>query len=365
MRLLSPIFWVELSKSFVSYIRKRGFVFDVFEMAVLRPVKVMRNPTSVEVAIVGDVEVSLLDLPELVLDSILERLSPAELCRVAGVCSYLRAKCRSNHMWEKHMKRKWGRVIGNTAYREWQWHMASNRRKYLLSGSNRGGILGSIFSFWPLSFVRPKLESRGEFKHCLPPDSIMYWYLSLESGEFWFPAQVYNRENGHDGFMLSCYDAELSYNAKTDTFRARYSPHGRRTIEENISWSRLRAPPVDNPPYVLHVSDCLDDLQPGDHFEIQWRRNREYPYGWWYGVVGHLESCSQNQSHCLCHDSDMVILEFSQYAPDSRWRRIRVNRKSHREEGNEADGFYGGIRKICSEEEISTWKSLWPTKVLR
>jgi len=28
-------------------------------------------------------------------------------------------------------------------------------------------------------------------------------------------------QNGHDGFMLSCYDAELSYNAKTDKFQAR------------------------------------------------------------------------------------------------------------------------------------------------
>lgn len=262
------------------------------------------------------------------------------------------------------MKRKWGRVIGNVAYRNWHWHIASKRRKYLLSCGNPSGILKSIFRFWPLPFIRPKLKSkRSELKGCLPPYSIMSWYLSLESGEFWFPAQVYNRENGHDGFMLSCYDAELSYNAKTDTFQARYSPNGR-TIEENISWGRVRAPLVDTPPYVLHVSDCLDDLKPGDHFEIQWRRNTEYPYGWWYGVVGHLESCSQNENHCICHDSDTVILEFNQYAPDSRWRRMRVNRKTHREEGNEADGFYAGIRKIYSREEISTWKSLWPTKVL-
>lgn len=59
----------------------------------------------------------------------------------------------------------------------------------------------------------------------------------------------------------------------------RYSPHGRRTIEENIEWDRLRAPPVDTPPFMLHVSDCLHDLKPGDHIEIQWRRNKEFPYG--------------------------------------------------------------------------------------
>lgn len=62
--------------------------------------------------------------------------------------------------------------------------------------------------------------------------------------------------------------------------------------------------------------------------------------------------------------ADTVVLEFNQYAPDSRWRRTTISRKDHREEGNEADGFYGGIRKIKSEKEISVWKSLWPSEVL-
>jgi hypothetical protein len=29
-------------------------------------------------------------------------------------------------------------------------------------------------------------------------------------------------QHGHVGFMMSCYDAELSYDFHTDTFRARY-----------------------------------------------------------------------------------------------------------------------------------------------
>ncbi|XP_074306763.1 F-box protein At2g26850-like [Silene latifolia] len=340
---LTPKFWIQL---------------------FLRPV--LKNHASFELSKLDDFEMSLLDLHDLALDQILEQLSPAELCSLAGVCTYLRSKCRSNDMWEKHMEKKWGRIIGNAALREWHWYMANNnKRKYSISGGNNGGSFYSICSWWPLNLVfRPKLQRKSEIKGDLPPDSIMAWYLSLETGEFWFPAQVYNRENGHDGFMLSCYDAKISYNLKTDTFQARYSPHGRRTIEENISWSRLRTPPIDTPPYNLHISDCLDDLRPGDHFEIQWRRNKAYPYGWWYGVIGHLESCSVNEDHCICHDSETVIMEFNQYAPESRWRRKKVSRKDHREEGNEADGFYGGIRKLYSKQEISMWKSLWPTKVL-
>nr|GMD73706.1 F-box protein At2g32560 isoform X2 [Ipomoea batatas] len=59
-----------------------------------------------------------------------------------------------------------------------------------------------------------------------------------------------------------------------------------------------------------------------------------------------------------------IVLEFNQYSPGSRWRRTSVRRKDHREEGNETDGFYGGIQKVESSEVISTWKRLWPAEVL-
>ncbi|PKI50835.1 hypothetical protein CRG98_028742 [Punica granatum] len=173
----------------------------------------------------------------------------------------------------------------------------------------------------------------------------MAWYLSLESGQLWLPAQVYNRENGHAGFMLSCYDAKIGYDAKTDTFQA-----------------RLRAPSVHTLPTELHVSDCLSSLRPNDHIEIQWRKSTEFPYGWWYGVVGHLETCNRNENYCDCQLSDTVILEFNQYPQESRWRRTVINRKGHREEGNEVNGFYGGVRKLYRHTEISTWKSLWPAR---
>lgn len=41
-----------------------------------------------------------------------------------------------------------------------------------------------------------------------------------------------------------------------------------------------------------------------------------------------------------------------------------INRKNHREEGNEIEGFYGGIRKLHSKEEITKWKNLRPTKIV-
>ena len=61
---------------------------------------------------------------------------------------------------------------------------------------------------------------------------------------------------------------------------------------------------------------------------------------------------------------DTVVLEFNQYAPGSRWRHTMINRRDHREEGNEADGFYGGIRKLYHKDEISTWQHFWPADIL-
>lgn len=316
-------------------------------------------------------EMSVLDLPELALDCILDRLSPEGLCSMAGVCKSMKDRCTGDRFWDKHMKQKWGRVVGPSAYREWQWHIASKKdwTKPDQSGQRKSFLMRSISRLWPRLLIGLDIDHdvASDTPKSLPVDSIMYWYNALHTGKFWFPAQVYNRENGHIGFMLSCYDAELCYDLHTDTFQARYPPHGRRAIamESGVTWDRLRAPPVDTSPHDLHISDCLNELRSGDHIEIQWRRNKEFPYGWWYGVVGHLETCQViSQGYCRCHESETVVLEFNQYTPGSRWRQTCINRKEHREEGNEADGFYGGIRKLNSNHDISTWKQLWPPAIL-
>ncbi|GKV26287.1 hypothetical protein SLEP1_g35619 [Rubroshorea leprosula] len=361
-RLLSLWFWKELSLLSISgFSLKTGNLFRIPTKMSFKKMALASKDDNFEEA----QGMSVLDLPELALECILERLPPAGLCSMAGVCSSLRTMCTSDHLWDRHMKQKWGKILGPAAHREWQWHIASRRNSSNFKQGKHRGWMKLLQLVRPLSWIRSRVDDSSRQSSC-PVDSVMSWYLALETGRFWFPAQVYNRENGHVGFMLSCYDAELSYDPHTDTFQARYPPHGKRAvaIENGVSWERLRAPPVDTSPHDLHISDCLNDLRPGDYIEIQWRRNKDFPYGWWYGVVGHQESCDGNENYCHCHGSDTVVLEFHQYTPGSRWRQTRVNRKDHREQGNEADGFYGGIRKLKTEEEISTWKQLWPTEVL-
>ncbi|ONH94841.1 hypothetical protein PRUPE_7G034300 [Prunus persica] len=366
LKLSSFWFWGEFSSFLVSWFQKSRLAIELFQPIICKLKKMMTFSSKVENVEERD-SLSLLDLPDLTLECILERLSPSGLCTMGGVCTSLRERCRDDRLWERHMMEKWGRLIGAAAYREWQLHVASRSRVRNISDQTKTkGLFESLVSkIWPFSWIRPKLPSSDcKVRTSLPVESVMSLYLSLESGKFWFPAQVYNRENGNVGFMLSCYDAQVSYDSRTNTFQARYSPYGRRATEDNIPWDRLRAAPVDTPSHKLHVSDCLHDLKPGDHIEIQWRRNKEFPYGWWYGVIGHLELCDGHENRCRCHYSDTVTLEFSQYTPGSRWRQVTINRKDHREEGDEADGFYGGIRKLYNEEEIARWKRLWPTQVL-
>ncbi|CAF2051289.1 BnaA09g47460D [Brassica napus] len=313
-------------------------------------------------------QMTILDLPDLALDRILDLLPPSGLSSMAMVCSSLRERCVSDHLWEKHLVNKWGKVLGPAAHREWKRYLSSSSRHLDSSPRNQTGNhpLGFDTIISCLRYISSVLRDGDRQRKALPVDSTMSFYISLETGRFWFPAQVYNRENGHVGFMLSCYDAELSYDTHTDTFQARYPPHGRRAVgvEKGVTWERLRAAPLEASPHHLHVSESLNQLKPGDHIEIQWRRNKEFPYGWWYGIVGHLESCDGDLNHCHCHLSETVVLEFNQYTVGSRWRRTMINKRDHREEGNEEDGFYGGIRKLSCKEEIAMWTRLWPSSNL-
>jgi hypothetical protein len=146
----------------------------------------------------GGGEPSVLDLPELAIDCILERLQPAELRSMAAVCRSMRERCRGDHLWERHMTSKWGRVLGRAARDEWRTHLASVSESGAGSVSGGGGKrrrwLAALSCVCPVvSWMRPRPDG-GKSSAPVLDDSIMSWYLSMESGKFWFPAQVYNRE---------------------------------------------------------------------------------------------------------------------------------------------------------------------------
>ncbi|XP_024032110.1 F-box protein At2g41170 [Morus notabilis] len=146
--------------------------------------------------------------------------------------------CTSHHLWEKHLKQKWGKVLVEYAYQQWQ--------------------------------------------------SKLTFYLVLNN---------YGRND------LLCSHAKVKYDYRTNTFVTRYPSEDRERTEVNIEWHKHRRPQLGTLPYMLHVSDCLNELKPGDHIEIKRRRSNELPYGWRYAVIGHLEYCDGSENHCSCQHS--------------------------------------------------------------
>lgn len=140
-------------------------------------------------------KISLLDLPETAMECILECFSPTELCILSQVCSSLKVRCRSDHLWEKHIKRKWGKVIGDAASQEWKWHIAIRERENNNNTSSQenveNGSLGSFSGVWPILLIGSFLENCRLPGNSLSEYPMMAWYISLEKGKFWFPAQVY------------------------------------------------------------------------------------------------------------------------------------------------------------------------------
>ncbi|KAG4393606.1 hypothetical protein AAZX31_03G110700 [Glycine max] len=298
---------------------------------------------------------SLLNLPEPILDCILKLLSPMELVSMSEVCTCLRDRCRSDPLWEVHIKKKWGGVIGDVAYKEWHWHITTTKEKGInqlhQQHNIQNGSLGPFSGTWPMLYLRSYLEDCSHLNTSLANSFMMALYFSLENGKFWFPAQIYR------GLLVR--DALVRYDSKTDKFQARQQNGGWQVMGNNIQWDILRAPPVDTPPWNLHVSDCLQDLKPEDHIEIQRKPRREStPYDWWYAVIGHMESCNENQNFCRCRYSETLIVEFKQYSHGSSMRRVKLPRNG--EQFEEPTRCYGGIRKLHSDEEIQRWEKLLP-----
>lgn len=202
--MLSLLFWQEFLYFAVHYLKNlREVSLRVLRMLVKMASKRKCN-TRVEIG-----EVSILDLPDLALECILGKLPPSGLCNMAGVCRTLREMCRDDYLWERHMREKWGKVMGQAAKREWDWYLASRKE------SHGGSVVverrhGARKLMWNQSSVKPKkwimslssfllwlksrLDNGSRISTPLPDNSIMSWYFSLESGKFGFPAQVYNRE---------------------------------------------------------------------------------------------------------------------------------------------------------------------------
>jgi len=139
-----------------------------------------------------DCKVSLLDLPGWALDYILEYLSPLDLCKVAQVGSCLRNRCKNDYLWEKQVNQRWGKLLGDIAYHEWQWHTAKMvNEEILLLQQNQSGSCGTFSGVWPSLRLHSYLENFRDMISLVRNCPKMTLFIALETGQFWFPAQVY------------------------------------------------------------------------------------------------------------------------------------------------------------------------------
>lgn len=192
-KLVSTGFLRNLSNFLVSRLRTGNIPSSFSHFSLGMPLRKKSLVSKEENGEKGD-KVCLLDLPDLPLECILEHLSPSELTNVAAVCTSLRDRCLSDYLWEKHMERKWGNVFSDAAYRQWKVHVASRDRLKISNQHKQKGMFDFLHGFHPFLWIKSKSGKARQSRTSLPDDSVFALYLSLESGKFWFPAQVYNRE---------------------------------------------------------------------------------------------------------------------------------------------------------------------------
>ncbi|WJX78194.1 hypothetical protein P8452_61442 [Trifolium repens] len=302
----------------------------------------------------------LLDLPNQTIDCILERLSPEELCRVSETCTYLKNQCSSDYLWKKHVQQKWSNLIGDVVHQVWQWHRT--KIKYATSFSLHKDVMDTCATFrgtWPFVGIQSYLENHWPYINLVKNYSQKALYTCIETGCFWFPAQLYRNPM----YMISYCDAMLCYDSRTYSFQAR-SPLGDWKITETrVKWHvvRLSAPNTFVRGY--YKSICLSYLEPGDYIEIQTRPNVLSPYDWSFAEVGHLESCDKDAHNCTCKHSDTLVVEFKHLPGRSLNRKSLLKRNIFKEQ-RYINYYFGGIKKPNDEEEITKWKSFFPNHKL-
>ncbi|CAH1427246.1 unnamed protein product [Lactuca virosa] len=123
MRLLSFYFWENLSILFpsIKFLKNTQMTSNMTKKKKVNKSTTYssENSKTTTTTTTTTTNPCLLDLPDLVLETILEKLEPSDLSTMACVSTCLKDICLSDFLWKRHMKEKWGRIIGSAAQREW------------------------------------------------------------------------------------------------------------------------------------------------------------------------------------------------------------------------------------------------------
>ncbi|CAJ1360724.1 unnamed protein product [Effrenium voratum] len=177
--------------------------------------------------------------------------------------------------------------------------------------------------------------------------------------------EIFDREK-KVGFCMSAMTAKVSWEQKTRCYVASYVSASH-VVPERIPTSevhRLRfcppnvrdqlqpelAPPRVSEIYAFRVYAGLEGLQVGRGVELQWKMQVGSPFGWWHGVVEHVERKGATAA---------VTLTFGHFPQHSRWYRLRVVVGDGVMRRCGIGGYHGGIRS-CTAAEEKHWMRFFP-----
>jgi len=243
----------------------------------------------------------LLELPSEILYLILLSLDENDLARLGSCCHILRIQCSDPRLWKILWIRKW-------------------------------------------SFLKTIVESSGKFEECKMDK---YQFGKTMKGELKFWVSIHNRESTAN-FLLSCYNATVTYLSKSKCFEAVYWEQNEISkVAERIPISdaklKIRGIPLHRieDPSIQQKRDHT--LQPGEPIEVQWRKFNGHPWGWWYGKVGVI-------------DDTFCQLIFPLYEPGSFWYTVVVDLEQGTPQiVSYSGGFIGGVRRVENEHK-EQWK---------
>lgn len=197
MRLLSFYFWENLSILFpsIKFLKNTQMTSNMTKKKKVNKSTTYSSENS-KTTTTTTKNPCLLDLPDLVLETILEKLEPSDLSTMACVSTSLKDISLSEFLWKRHMKEKWGRIIGSAAQREWESHIATQKesRNYFFDGGEGGFLVKYLSKLMPVVVFKSSFNGKRNQMELSSDSSIVSFYRALETGKFWFPAQVFNRE---------------------------------------------------------------------------------------------------------------------------------------------------------------------------
>eukprot|EP01116_Phalansterium_solitarium_P024995 TRINITY_DN9357_c0_g1_i1.p1 TRINITY_DN9357_c0_g1~~TRINITY_DN9357_c0_g1_i1.p1 ORF type:complete len:362 (-),score=56.93 TRINITY_DN9357_c0_g1_i1:275-1360(-) len=173
-------------------------------------------------------------------------------------------------------------------------------------------------------------------------------YQETLSGTLVIVLHIYNRDL-QIGFLRSYFDALVSYTG--GQYFVQYFPHLVHAHEPRVEYiaedllaRRTRIVPLDlrtHCPYTVYRPPATQQLKIGDVVELQWRKQADGAFGWWYGKVNGFD------------DEDgvpVVRILFDQFPTASAWFLLRVPPNLTIPWPISASGFVGGIRKLLPAE---------------